>query len=646
MNSSEQKMTTNTHGSGQDANMLSYLPLFRPYFDKLQGTEKKAKFLITLPLCAQQEILDAEGLRYDSSHLADEEYGLRCFVTALKRQTERYAKDSTQWTLKDFRNVARFVNSTTRFQRTPLLSALKHLQGFVHSQQPSLPQAQNLLPVFFGRPTNKRPRSLGPCILSRYALDSGIGISPSTTFEDLCNAFVLSAMTKEEVQQMLSSLSKHELVNVVAGEGSALSLVSRPCALDKNKLERKLANSTASMSSTAPNGGLRSLSSNEEFVAKAARQHGVDVSPSPCPRLEYWQLSRCSTCGEEYVPLSLALQSLYVQEFEENSPVRLSKRFNPLFRTLYTQAQLRRFALFEGYTEQDVQEHDAENLLLSLRKEPNVFRGKEGCCNTHTPVLFDKISECPSESCVTFCVGKGRRAQSSEDFQAIPLDELALVFSQYQKFANPFDNYSQLPQRIVNKLSNIAQLEGSEAVWHCQRQLLEAIERVRLLSDKCTQTVHDFVAAYSNLDDKGKEKVQSALRSLNELAMYMRGWSGEGEYPLEDTRSDMDVVEAKVVEELVHTKQALEDTHGMKEHILALPLVAYDNVREEWKTSTDPEAGRTIGERLNIVSGQSDSNIHSCIRSSSNWLASSAHLYMRMAANETLFDISRLRTIA
>jgi hypothetical protein len=625
----------------QNVGILSYLPLFSSYLDGFDTNEKKAEFLTALPLCAQEEMLDAEGLRYDASKLENKSYGFRCFHTVLKKEPKQISLEqlsSSSCTVNDFRDIARFVNSTTRFQRTPLLSAFKHLQGFLETTRSRrrssfLPEPRTLLPVFFGRPTNKRPRSLGPCILSRYALDNRIRITPDTTFQDLCNTFLLCAMTTDEIQRMLSCLSKSDLLEALTAgmkNDKVSSLLSTPCALNRNKLENKIRISM--------NKDITSTQSNEEVVARAAKEFGVDVSPSPCPHLEYWQLSRCSTCNEEYFPLSVALQSLYDEDFKENSSVRIHERFNPLFRTLYTQAQLRSFALFEGYSEDEVQEHDAENLLLSLRKQQNIFRGKKHCSNTLTPVLFDNISECNPESCVTFFIPASDETMQSS-FVATTFDEIALVFRQYQSFVNPADNYSPLSKRIVNKLSNIAQLSASGST------LIESIRQVRVVLDKSAQTTRNFVAAYSELDEQGKKSVRDALRSITELAMYMRGWSGEGEYPLENTQSDMEVVEARVVEELVRTKQALE-VCSIKQHILSLPLVAYDNIRGEWKTSTDTEAGRTIGERLDIVSGQSDTNIHSCIRSSSNWLASSAHLYMRMVADETLFDISRLRTIA
>ena len=217
-------------------------------------------------------------------------------------------------------------------------------------------------------------------------------------------------------------------------------------------------------------------------------------------------------------------------------------------------------------------------------------------------------------------------------------DELSLVFSQYRRFANPFDSYASFPERIVNKLYNLAEKNGCTS-------FKETMDQVRLFLDNSTQTANNFVRAYSQLDEENKESVEKALGSLNNLAMYMRGWNGEGQYPLENTESDMEVVEAKVAEELVSTKNCLEQC-TLKEQILALPLVRYDNVRKEWITSTDTEAGLTIGDRLDIVNGQSDTNIHSCIRSSSNWFASSAYLYMKMIKNEELFDISRMRTIA
>ena len=125
--------------------------------------------------------------------------------------------------------------------------------------------------------------------------------------------------------------------------------------------------------------------------------------------------------------------------------------------------------------------------------------------------------------------------------------------------------------------------------------------------------------------------------------MAMRGWIS-GDYPLEDTtvdsqeNTDIKVTECFAIYETCNQNRVIVD------RINGLPLVCYDSKHESIIYSNDNKSNMTIGQRLNIIKLRSD-DVSGCIRTASNWLASSVHYYSVFLKLPAPFDHTKLRHI-
>jgi hypothetical protein len=125
----------------------------------------------------------------------------------------------------------------------------------------------------------------------------------------------------------------------------------------------------------------------------------------------------------------------------------------------------------------------------------------------------------------------------------------------------------------------------------------------------------------------------------------MRGWEGEGPYPIHTclVRSQ-GTIDILVSEKLSDIDRFTEEHEHIASLILDLPLLLY---REEFIASVDESEGFTIRDRLDIVKmGENDSSYNSCIRLSSNWLAASVYKINEALGIMPEFDIEMLREIS
>ena len=135
--------------------------------------------------------------------------------------------------------------------------------------------------------------------------------------------------------------------------------------------------------------------------------------------------------------------------------------------------------------------------------------------------------------------------------------------------------------------------------------------------------------------------------------MYMRGWLGEGPYPLnrDDTLVSNDEqpnVDLRVTGSIIQLESMLDQANmydNIGDIIKELPLIFYHNRSQELLPSTDEEEGLTIMERINIVKGGEEYPLQSCIRMSSNRFGATAYYYMRFLGLPSPFPIEEMAHI-
>jgi hypothetical protein len=234
--------------------------------------------------------------------------------------------------------------------------------------------------------------------------------------------------------------------------------------------------------------------------------------------------------------------------------------------------------------------------------------------------------------------------------------ELIQLFEVNQNFSSPFGSDSIFSSTSINKLKLIARSPSgsnptvriSQETVQVRSQLLDAIESIEILSRNLDEPSRQLSFAYRISDPDTKRAIITALTNLLHLGMFMRGWSGSGNYPIRIAEvplsRDMEVA-VNVTDAIAKYESSCRSLGKIGTQINNLPLVLYKD--SEYQVSTASYEGITIGERIQIVKGGDRiSNVASCIRLSSNWLCSSAHKYMIAIGLSSPFDIFYLRHIA
>ena len=128
----------------------------------------------------------------------------------------------------------------------------------------------------------------------------------------------------------------------------------------------------------------------------------------------------------------------------------------------------------------------------------------------------------------------------------------------------------------------------------------------------------------------------------------MRGWLGEGPYPVEsapvDNQAEVDVY---VSNQIYIFEDRCQKLGTIGDHILKLPLLRYRRGHGQYVRATSFYDGFTIQDRINIVKhGDILDNPASCIRLSSNWLLSSAYRYLYVLGHRLDFSMDRAADIS
>jgi hypothetical protein len=242
--------------------------------------------------------------------------------------------------------------------------------------------------------------------------------------------------------------------------------------------------------------------------------------------------------------------------------------------------------------------------------------------------------------------------------RAYTYTELHDSFKYYNRFQNPADENGLFPDRVINKLIILCtspQKPTEPDDLYEERQLLsEEIERVKIYIKTNQEQVDQIVRKYRSYSPHEQETVKELFKTLLDLGMYMRGWSGKGKYPLSSeeashTSDEYPDILIRVTDNIVGLDNKIEtvnnDLEGLGDLFKSLPLIHYNGHSNELYPSTDIEEGLTIYERINIVKGGENGSIQSCIRMSSNKFVASAYYYMKLLGMELPFVISDMAEI-
>ena len=124
-----------------------------------------------------------------------------------------------------------------------------------------------------------------------------------------------------------------------------------------------------------------------------------------------------------------------------------------------------------------------------------------------------------------------------------------------------------------------------------------------------------------------------------QMSMYMRGWNGRSEYPLQGVR----VGTTQASTNFINITQAIASFENSPayEFFRHLPLFGYSG------TCFLKNVIYNVGTRLNLVKvGEASENVDGCVRLSSNYFATTAWRIYQLLRLPQPFDINKLPYIS
>jgi hypothetical protein len=219
-------------------------------------------------------------------------------------------------------------------------------------------------------------------------------------------------------------------------------------------------------------------------------------------------------------------------------------------------------------------------------------------------------------------------AKREETLKFYSGDELIGSFLNSHDFINP--------KQVNEKFTEI----------QMKRLSLIAVDKNPLLYE----TVEQLLVQQSNAMKLGRELYKKYPETFKEclylvlnVGMLMRGWKGNGQYPLRSMDTQGQVDRTKLSTQLIILQTNL-DNHWIDFHNLVLMKYIYtsnDGGIRPWRQSNDRY--KLLRERVQVV--MDGSHEESCIRMTSNLFTSTAWFYLNELYNEEPFEIDGLREI-
>jgi hypothetical protein len=245
---------------------------------------------------------------------------------------------------------------------------------------------------------------------------------------------------------------------------------------------------------------------------------------------------------------------------------------------------------------------------------------------TKDDILGNEYSEFDIESIyLRICPGK-----SMLEFQVYSIDELQATFLEYYDFIDPHsrtnEHFNDLEIKRLYKLLNDIHKDNEKAA--CFIDVIETIYSGMLKRSKLIEEMTIFCAENHSI-------AREFFTDLLNIGLKMRGWTGEGEYPLKSMDTVKIVDYDSVQDEIIIFYNNLND-------LAELPIFIYRDYN--FIMSIDSKRGYTIKDRLRIIFDNATQN--ACIRLSSNWLLATSWYYMDRYFNEQIFEKKDLDNIS
>lgn len=612
----------------------------------------------------------------------------------------------------DLKRLIKFVSpfsSSTEWFNDSVVEAFEHLTSYEIDKP--LPQITNET-LIFGSKTHINPNKINEIIVFRIVKTLGYIYDRYTTFEECC-VFV------EQYYQSNISTLKNSLLYTIQGMDPVvvlkvynfvnnLSSFPQQCTFEERDETFQVLNASPKpkfqIDQTKLLFTVGELTDRKKLLTKitastayeaiivCAVKYDIDVSSSSQPLREFEALKK-----KTYIP--------YCTEFARKLSINrkfytVSKTWSPhlLNSHVYTDDQLRNFALDEGYSKvENLGQRELVSFLKATKKMTNFTPGINPNCDSNLTVMLTHIDSLNKDEIL--CIGiedeetkqrlyseikddkmrKLYRQLDKHKLQYIQIDELIDFWRIEKVFISPFSN-DKIDPIVIEKLKKYCNrlITDKSPCSRSARLLLSTIEDLHNISSLLDIKLTSLKSKIKNLSDIDvKENVEFFFNKCLEFSLYLRGWKVNSDrYPLSGGKMSYDpsmimarnrIPNKEMYEGIDYTAHqfvmdnsyiALEEALNILKEIpedLAmdireLGILKFDNNRNKKEimgmifSDVHVNHKETLIDCMqNIFKGMS--NIESCMNTNSNWIMFSSTWYMIVLGYSVPFSISDIEAI-
>lgn len=370
---------------------------------------------------------------------------------------------------------------------------------------------------------------------------------------------------------------------------------------------------------------------NEQSVVLAVQRFNIDISMSTCPIGEYTALKNFKN---EYVPLDPTMKLYY----EKNKDIF---DIDIVFRNYFPEIFYKDIDRTAKDFGKDDDNENSFSFMETVSLTPTWYRGWFPCISSQT--MFPKLEQKETSiSLETHYLNENilLLVNSTEELMKIggtcQFDTIDIMMEHFRinGLVSPYIKDDSIKKFLTNiEINRILSLcDDHDGMTKLIEDLL--IEQKSL---KCK--VEKLKTGYFSLDYNIQIQIKEIFYKLLHASMFMRGWDGQSTYPVtEHDTPFIDQAETKACMTIFELHQMIDKLNKHKDYVLSIPLVMYDD--GNYVPSRSRSDGYTLGERLFLLShGNTSRNQRSCMRESSNWFATTAHMVLRHIDSDPGFDI-------
>jgi len=630
----------------------------------------------TTPSIVLTEIADAHSITYEENRLNEPRY-LTDLINVINTKNVNIVKEP--YDMGAYQYIARFVNKNYEWKRSSLNVAFNKLLEYTNLNK----LMEVHIDFKYGPQTPENPENLNACVLYGLCKANRIDTRFDSTIDEMAsNIKLLFLLRNNDVSHsvrssiydtiMYGGCDGFQLVNILTQIEPLRSsqLLNRyDNYSDNHNNDNNINNDNQDHDHNDHNNNNNHINHDQlvnssivirnrnirihphthaEAIAMAAIYYKIDISDVSNPLAEYQELNRTP-----YFPLDrnlarrLQISNKYPSSIENP---HLDQVFNlNLPAELYDEQDLLGMCSEEGYQNDDIL-HDGAYFTLQMAYLSETFlHGKQGTIINEENTWMEKIDDLEYDSIVVYGVRGGY-------LRAYAYAELADTFKMSKRFKRP-DNEESFDDILIEKLYILChkdqRIDESDECLRDRLELGTEIDRIKLYLKTNQAQVNDFLHRYDEYTEIEKKRVDKFFTTLLHAGMYMRGWNGEGPYPLasaqttgHEEQGDIDIRVTRSIVDIERILQELNELNNLGDLMKQLPLMLYNTYSNEILPSTDEDEGLTIIERINIVKMGDDGSMKSCIRLSSNRFCATAHYYITLLGYPSPFDLANLAYIS